>query len=311
MKKQLLKSLFICCYLTTMVAIGSNNLISNPIENRENSQQTTEDTRPKYRIGFDAPQINHRQLLLTIDENTTDGVDWGYDGRIPQIIADDMYWLIDEGKYVIQATNTVSIGKELSLVVVTTNGGAITIKIDTLEFPVSGLVVALKDKTLNTIKNLEEGAYEVTLPAGEYNNRFSIIFLKREEVLITPPPGEDETDTTGETTETDDDSNATEDENEEDLDENDDFNHHNHFNKNKLHIYVNNGQKVLNIKNKYALKLQKVMIFDCYGKQQYNWKDNLEAENISLPIQLKKGFYFVVVQTQKGPIFKRVMVQNS
>ena len=84
----------------------------------DNSKSTTtnnlgNDLRPKFRIGFDAPQINHRQILLTLDENTTDAVDWGYDAEMPEVFDDDMYWVINDKKYVIQATNEFGFDKEI------------------------------------------------------------------------------------------------------------------------------------------------------------------------------------------------------
>jgi len=204
-----------------------------------------------------------------------------------------MYWLINNEKYVIQATNTLAVEKEFSLGVVTSNGGDITINIDALEYPMTDYKVGLKDKALNIIHNLEESNYQVTLPAGEYHNRFSIVFFsstpnENTEGIPPSPPG-DKTDEGDDTN-------------------NDDQN--NHLNKQKLIIYVNNGENVLTIKNKEFLKLQKVMLFNRFGQQVNVWTKNLDSEMVSLPVEVETGFYFVVVQTQKEPIFKKVMIQS-
>ena len=37
------------------------------------------DMREKFRIGFDSPSLYHRQLLITVDPNTTFGIDRAYD----------------------------------------------------------------------------------------------------------------------------------------------------------------------------------------------------------------------------------------
>jgi hypothetical protein len=299
MKNTILFLLFICSFIATIYSSPINSNF-HPIKTfkilkTDNSVKnlTNTDTRPKYRIGFDAPQINHRQLLLTIDTNTTDGVDWGYEGEIPQVLADDMYWLIGDKKYVIQATNTLAIDKEFSLGIVTSNGGDITIKIDTLEYPTTDYKVCLKDNVLNIIHNLEESNYQIILAAGEYHNRFSIVFLSStpEENIETtpPPPAGDKTDEGGNTNNN---------------------NQNNPLNKQKLIIYVNNGQNVLTIKNKGLLKLQKVTLFNRFGQQVNVWTKNLDSEIISLPVQVETGFYIVVVQTQKEPIFKKVIIQS-
>ncbi|MBI9040834.1 LamG-like jellyroll fold domain-containing protein [Lutibacter sp.] len=138
--------------------------------------KTTADLRPKYRIGFDAPKIDHRQLLLTIDEVATDGYDWGYDAEIYEIFEDDMYWMIENKKYVIQATNLVEINKEIPIGVVTTEGGLITIKVDALENIEDNLGVFLKDRDTNQIYDITNTTYQTNLPAGEYHTKFSVTF---------------------------------------------------------------------------------------------------------------------------------------
>ena len=140
------------------------------------SNKSTVDTRPKYRIGFDAPKIDHRQLLLTIDEETSDGYDWGYDAEIYEIFEDDMYWMIGDKKYVIQVTNVVEVNKEIPIGVVTTEGGLITIKIDAFENIENDLGVYLKDSDTNQVYDITNTTYQTNLPAGEYHNKYSITF---------------------------------------------------------------------------------------------------------------------------------------
>ncbi len=134
------------------------------------------DTRPKFRIGFDAPKIDHRQLLLTIDELGSDGYDWGYDAEIYQIFEDDMYWLIENKKYVIQVTNVVEVNKEIPVGVITTAGGEISIMVDEIEYNEDDLAVYLKDNDTNEEFDITNAAYKVDLPAGEYHDKYSITF---------------------------------------------------------------------------------------------------------------------------------------
>ena len=156
---------------------ASGNSVFMKANNKQKTTNTAAtDTRPKYRIGFDAPQIDHRQILLTIDENTSDAVDWGYDAEIYQIFDDDMYWTIADKKYVIQATNTVAVDKEIPLGIISVAGGDVTIKIDSLENITDNLKVYLKDKDLNQLYDLSAGPYQTTLPPGEYLNKYAITF---------------------------------------------------------------------------------------------------------------------------------------
>jgi hypothetical protein len=413
MKKTLLLTILICSFLTNSIASESKNTNNTKINK---AFQATEDTRPKYRIGFEAPQINHRQLLLTIDENATDGVDIDFDGELTLMQADDMYWLINGGRYIVQGTNTLQSYKEFPLGIITTKGGEITINIDVIENPVIGLKVYLKDNNLGSLHNLEESNYVTTLNAGEHNNRFSLLFLSEttvddetdgedpteiveddtedpteivedeadetnddtvtEEDNVTPPsppgliPGDEETEDDNVTPpsppglipgdeateednvtppsppglipgdeETEDDNitppsppglipgeDDTEDTTEivdEDADDADDENaygrgrdhnrhhqHNKHFNREKLMIYLANGKPELTIKNSDFLRISNVAVFNKYGQQVVNCSKNLNANELNIPLRVKKGLYFVVVQTQNGPIFKQVMVQQ-
>ena len=196
MKKLLALLFLICCFSATVKSkttknvhdLTTNSEIITSINNESLTLDTAlfeaptkntgdEDLRRKFRIGFDAPQIDHRQLLLTMDENTTDGYDWGYDAEIYELFNDDMYWLIDQKKYVIQATNDIVIGKEIPLGIVTVEGGTISIGVDALENPIDGIRVCILDKELNIIRDIQESVYQITLPAGEYHNRFAITFV--------------------------------------------------------------------------------------------------------------------------------------
>jgi hypothetical protein len=167
---------------------ASGNSVFMKANSKQKTTNTTNtiatDTRPKYRIGFDAPQIDHRQILLTIDENTTDAVDWGYDAEIYEIFEDDMYWTIANKKYVIQATNTVAIDKEIPIGIVSVAGGDITIKIDSLENITNNLKVYLKDKDLNQLYDLSAGPYQTKLPPGEYLNKYVITFKQSETLSV-------------------------------------------------------------------------------------------------------------------------------
>jgi hypothetical protein len=138
-----------------------------------------DDLRPKFRIGFDAPKINHRQILLTLDKNTTDAVDWGYDAKMYQFFDDDMYWVLNDKKYVIQATNKFGIDKEIPIGIQTKNGGLIRIKIDALENADEYTSIYIKDNLTGETHDITHQYFEINLEAGEYQNRFLLVFQPR------------------------------------------------------------------------------------------------------------------------------------
>ncbi|SHH80442.1 LamG domain-containing protein, partial [Winogradskyella jejuensis] len=67
------------------------------------------DPRTKFKFSFVSAAGQHRQLLLTIDDNTTPDADWGYDATTYEYKDDDMFWAInnDNNFYVIQASNSM------------------------------------------------------------------------------------------------------------------------------------------------------------------------------------------------------------
>lgn len=145
----------------------------------------TKDSRQKFRIGFNGSKIDHRQILLTIDERTCDKFDWGFDGEIYQLFEDDFYWMIEGKKYVIQATNSISIDKEIPIGV-SSSGGAVTIKVDALENQDESLKVCLLDKETGETYDIQNSLFKIELPKGIYNNRFVITFKNVNSINTTP-----------------------------------------------------------------------------------------------------------------------------
>ncbi|WP_299521905.1 T9SS type A sorting domain-containing protein [uncultured Lutibacter sp.] len=307
MKKSLTLLVLICCFSATTYSLN-HNLDLNLIEyskitylgnNEFDKTSDSDDLRPKYRIGFNAPQIDHRQLLLTIDRNTTDGVDWGYDAQLYQLLNDDMFWVIDSKKYVIQATDSIFNGKEIPLGITTTQGGLITIGIDALENPIEGVKVYLKDKELNLIYNIEEADYQITLPAGEYLNRYVITFVSAETIL-----NDDVIVVDVDAADNDESNNSPFDFN---LMNN---NSNNASIKDQVLMYVANGSNTLNIKNNQLVKINNLVLYNRLGQVAQMWDRNLNLEKVSLLLNVKEGIYIIQATTEIGNISKRIVIRN-
>jgi len=134
------------------------------------------DVRPKLRLGFEAPKLVHRQLLLTIDESATDAIDWGYDGEMSDVLKDDMYWDLANKKYLIQATNSITLDKEIPLGIVISETGLATIKIDALENVDESVELYIKDALTGKTHQINTQPFEIALDAGTYVDRFSLTF---------------------------------------------------------------------------------------------------------------------------------------
>ncbi|WP_179019014.1 LamG-like jellyroll fold domain-containing protein [Winogradskyella forsetii] len=166
-------------------SVFMRNSVNTASENNQESEDQTmeEDLRMKFRIGFKSVNTIRRQLLLTIDENTTPNVDWAYDGEINENQIDDMYWLINDDAYIIQASNEAEISTVYPLGVKTDTDGINTIMIEALEHVPDDLNVYLHDIDLDLYHDLRASNYDIFLNAGQYHNRFEITFGTPEQIL--------------------------------------------------------------------------------------------------------------------------------
>tara|TARA_R110000868_G_scaffold83058_6_gene234733 strand:+ start:33626 stop:36289 length:2664 start_codon:yes stop_codon:yes gene_type:complete len=162
---------------------GTNSLFIKSA-NTKNAAVPNNDVRLKLRLGYNSENQIHRQLLVTVDPLTTSGYDWGYDALSIDKQMDDMYWLIDTDKYVIQATNQINDQTILPIGIHNKNDGLSSITIDKLENTPDNLNIFVHDKELNIHHNLKQSNYDVFLLAGDYLNRFEITFATAKTLTI-------------------------------------------------------------------------------------------------------------------------------
>lgn len=146
------------------------------VTNTKNKTSKSNDSRMKLRIGFNSVNTLQRQLLITVDENATLGYDWGYDSKYIDTQIDDMYWLINNEKFIIQGINEINEQTIIPLGIHTKKDGFNSIIINQLENTPSSLNIYLHDKELNIYHDLKTDKYDTYLAAGEYLNRFEITF---------------------------------------------------------------------------------------------------------------------------------------
>ncbi|MDG5492321.1 choice-of-anchor D domain-containing protein [Psychroserpens sp. SPM9] len=147
-------------------------------QNTSSADTNTEvgDGRMKFRIGFNSINTIHRQLLLTIDENTTTGYDWAYDAKTYDDQMDDLFWMINDEKYTIQGTNEAEPESVYPLGIKVQDSGLNTITIDALENVPDTIDIFIHDLENDTYHNLREGDFQFYLSAGQYLNRFELTF---------------------------------------------------------------------------------------------------------------------------------------
>ena len=236
------------------------------------------DKRTKIRLKFDSPKGYHRQLLAGIDEKTSNHFDLGYDAAIVDINAEDMFWTFDGAKFVIQAVNNFNTDQELPLGVKIAKAGLATIKIDELENLDKNISLHIKDKLTGETHNISKKAFEINLEAGQYLDRFVLIFKMQKivaediftEILLAAelqPVIEG------------------------------------------IHVFMDNTIGELQIKNNSVEEILSVTLYNYLGQRVNNWNTNLNRRTISLPINSATGIYIVQITTKTGKTVKKISVE--
>ena len=121
-----------------------------------------------------------KQIALAFVTEATDGVDRGIDalGTSPISLPNDVYFFLDESRYVIQGIN-FDVNKRVPLGVKATDNAIFKFDIGSIEYFDENQNIYLYDGLDNTYHDLKTAPYSVTLPTGIYNNRFEITFLSQ------------------------------------------------------------------------------------------------------------------------------------
>ncbi len=164
---------------------GGNILFKNSQRKFETEGANSVFIRPaaqtNIRLGLDTPLNYHRQLLLGIRPQTTNGIDVGWDA--PNFDSDypgaDMYWLINNNRdFLIQAVPTLTEDSKFPLKVVMASDDTVSIGIDEVENLPAGIsnlfIYDDFDQSYHAISATDK--FEVFLNAGTYEGRFQLVF---------------------------------------------------------------------------------------------------------------------------------------
>ena len=153
--------------------------VSDPsvsFRNADVTYNTSADVRQKFRLMIETPSGYYRQLLVGIDEATSNSFDLGFDAPLVEDNSEDGFWVFNESKFLIQAVNNFDVNQVLPLGVKVAEGGLMKFSLDGLENISNDQVIYLHDKETDEYRDLRMSDYEVNLSIGEYLNRFEIVF---------------------------------------------------------------------------------------------------------------------------------------
>ncbi|WP_460219630.1 T9SS type A sorting domain-containing protein [Psychroserpens sp. MEBiC05023] len=227
------------------------------------------DERMKIRLKFNSANSSTRLINVLADENATAGFDAEFDAEMEDIQADDMYWLIDSGKYLTQGVNAINEDTVLALGINTNGSGMHSISIDKLENIPNTLDIFVHDKAEGIYFNLKDEAYQFNLGVGAYFNRFEIVFMQPDTLGVN------------------------------------DF----QTNEKQLDIRFDMSSDIIKISNNSNLKIDGVEVYSILGQSVHRSNtSNTNSELTINASQMTTGTYVVIVKAENGVNTKKILV---
>jgi len=227
------------------------------------------DLRMKMRIKLNSENTYTRKILVTADDNATTGYDWGYDAKLYDNHVDDMYWLIGDGKYVIQSINEMTIETVLPLGINFGAPGLQKISIDKLENIPETMDIFLRDKDLGLFHDLKEGEYSFTASSGVHLERLEIVFNNQETLSLGTAQGVDEV----------------------------------------LHVINDDTNESIIIKNPKSLAIEGIEVLTILGQSVFVSDDHTTENEITIKTKgFSTGAYIIKVETESGSFTKKILV---
>lgn len=154
--------------------------------NKNKQTTTSTDERPKIWFSFTDPNQYTKTIGLGWDSNASYNYDKGYDSKSNENFKNDVYWLLNDEKLVIQALPQIHIEDILPLGIKITDAGLYKFSISNMENIPDYLNIYLVDNIQNTYYNLRTTEARVFLNSNTKSNQFSIVF-KESNLLGTTP----------------------------------------------------------------------------------------------------------------------------
>jgi hypothetical protein len=244
--------------------------------NNNSNTTITKENYKKVRLGFNSSNNYHRQILLGfMNEKATSGIDYGYDGINFDELPNDMYFVNGENELVIQGEGYFTAEASLPIGIKTKVEGPISFTIDALENFDSQQKVYIYDNETKTYNEIQNNAFEIIVPAGVNNTRFSLRFKdKSTDKTLSIDENNKTTDAI------------------------------------KIaHIQNSNTLKINN--NSTENVVEKVTLFNINGQTIANWNvENQDQQNIQLPIKnVSSGVYIAKLTTKNGDLSKKLIIK--
>ncbi|MBC3757031.1 T9SS type A sorting domain-containing protein [Hyunsoonleella sp. SJ7] len=162
---------------------GSTSLFTKPGTKKGSKQIAgTGVEKPMIKLIYSSPQGYHRQLVLGADPNASLDFDLGYDAFMLDVGIEDMYWLINDSRFVIQGVDGFEQTQKYDLGVKVKEAGIAKMSLELKEN--SDVAVQIEDTETGEVFNIENEPFEVYLEAGTYNDRFKLVFAGQSQLSV-------------------------------------------------------------------------------------------------------------------------------
>ena len=226
----------------------------------------------KLRLGYNSTDNYHRQILLGfMNQHATAGYDNGYDALSIETLTNDMYFINGTNKLNINGDSYFNVNNIYPLGVKNATAGNVNFVVDDKENFDNAQEIYIHDNVTNTYNSIKSQNFQINLPAGTYDTRFSLVF-KNSEALGTTD---------------------------------------NQIVDHGISVIYSQANNMLNIKNELQeVTVKSVLLYNLLGQEVMDWKiDNGNQAKIELPISnLSTGTYIVKVSTDGGDITKKILV---
>lgn len=143
----------------------------------------------RVRLDFETTDGCFRQLLLGFTPNNaaTDNFDYGYDGRAPDLLPNDLNWIIEDERYVIQGVGAFEDTKVYPLGLFAAVPGTFKIELNSLENFSEEIDVFIYDSAEESYNRINDAFFEKETEIGSFQGRYYIAFkqpsLSTDEVM--------------------------------------------------------------------------------------------------------------------------------
>jgi hypothetical protein len=132
----------------------------------------------RVRLNVKSPDNAIRPLLLAFTPNDigTDGIDFGYDAENTEDFPNDVSFMIEDRKFVIQGVGHFEVTKQYPLGLFLSDSGTFEIELTALENFDTNIDVYIYDAITETSYQINTNNYALYLNAGDFTDRFFITF---------------------------------------------------------------------------------------------------------------------------------------